>query len=276
MGNWCPPGCGCGRHSCMTPEERFWIKVDRSGDCWLWTGITSAKGYGRFSLDGRMRYSHHVVYQWVHGVIPSGQEVGHRATCPKNCVKPEHLCLIVARRGADISGQVFGDLVVQARTDRKDDRGSPLWALMCSVCGEQNFRTAPDLRRGRSSCLAGCREMIAIQSPIRSLYGQYARNAANFGRVFDITFNWFADAITQDCHYCYSPPSATFKKEGSREGITYNGLDRIDSSGGYTINNIVPCCKFCNFSKGQWGVEEFNDWLMRVRTAPTVRLRGVV
>lgn len=27
---------------------RFWEKIDRSGECWLWTGKTMAWGYGRF------------------------------------------------------------------------------------------------------------------------------------------------------------------------------------------------------------------------------------
>ena len=32
-----------------TPEERFWAKVDKSGDCWLWTGaVDKGTGYGRF------------------------------------------------------------------------------------------------------------------------------------------------------------------------------------------------------------------------------------
>jgi hypothetical protein len=26
--------------------SRFWSKVDTSGDCWLWTGGVSPKGYG--------------------------------------------------------------------------------------------------------------------------------------------------------------------------------------------------------------------------------------
>ena len=171
---------------------------------------------------------------------------------------------IVAMRGKNINGQVFGNLVVDGKSGQTS-HGSPLWSLTCSICGGQNFRTVTDLQRGRVSCLARCRNVVASESPVRSIYGNYSRNAAKLGRVFELPFEWFADAITQDCYYCYSSPVTTFKKKGSRSGVIYNGLDRIDSSRGYTIDNVVPCCKFCNFAKGRWGVEDFNDWLLRVR-----------
>lgn len=35
----------------MTAEERFWAKVDKSGECWLWTSAISPGGYGAFWLN---------------------------------------------------------------------------------------------------------------------------------------------------------------------------------------------------------------------------------
>lgn len=32
----------------QTPEQRFWEKVDKSGDCWTWTAATNQYGYGVF------------------------------------------------------------------------------------------------------------------------------------------------------------------------------------------------------------------------------------
>ena len=31
-------------------EDRFWPKVDMTGDCWLWTAAKDHKGYGKFSV----------------------------------------------------------------------------------------------------------------------------------------------------------------------------------------------------------------------------------
>lgn len=34
--------------------ERFWSKVDRSGECWTWKAYRNARGYGYFALRKRM------------------------------------------------------------------------------------------------------------------------------------------------------------------------------------------------------------------------------
>ena len=35
------------------------------------------------------------------------------------------------------------------------------------------------------------------------------------------------------------------------------GIDRVDSSKGYTIDNVVPCCSKCNWMKGVLSKEDF-------------------
>ena len=43
-----------------------------------------------------------------------------------------------------------------------------------------------------------------------------------------------------------------------------NGIDRIDSSKGYTVENSVACCKYCNTAKNTMSVDEFLKWIGRV------------
>lgn len=75
-----------------TPEERFWAKVDKSGDCWLWTGSTAGIAkYGKFWDGERLVPSHRFAYELLVGLIPDDKELDHRATCPKHCVNPAHL-----------------------------------------------------------------------------------------------------------------------------------------------------------------------------------------
>lgn len=80
-----------------SPEQRFWAKVDQSGDCWLWTNAVNDKGYGTFGFDGRVQFAHRVAWQITRGPIPTGEGyhgtcVLHRCDTPR-CVNPLHLFL---------------------------------------------------------------------------------------------------------------------------------------------------------------------------------------
>lgn len=45
---------------------------------------------------------------------------------------------------------------------------------------------------------------------------------------------------------------------------TARGLDRVDSNGGYTPDNVVPCCSQCNYSKGRLSEGTFLSQCARV------------
>ena len=44
----------------------------------------------------------------------------------------------------------------------------------------------------------------------------------------------------------------------------YSGIDRIDSSVGYEPNNVVSCCKICNYAKSNLTKDDFINWAIRV------------
>lgn len=72
-------------------EERFWSKVDVSGDCWEWTANIGIGGrYGAFKIDNKNRPAHRIAYELVVGPIPDGLELDHLCRNTK-CVRPDHL-----------------------------------------------------------------------------------------------------------------------------------------------------------------------------------------
>lgn len=76
-----------------TPEARFWVKVTKTDDCWLWTGAKHELGYGRFRLDAKAKLtvpSHRYAYTLLVGPIPEGMVLDHLCRNP-SCVNPSHL-----------------------------------------------------------------------------------------------------------------------------------------------------------------------------------------
>lgn len=72
--------------------DAFWSRVDTSGDCLVWTGAKTPKGYGVLTLNGRRWYAHRLSYTLTNGPIPDGLFVCHRCDHPP-CVRPDHLFL---------------------------------------------------------------------------------------------------------------------------------------------------------------------------------------
>lgn len=96
----------------------------------------------------------------------------------------------------------------------------------------------------------------------RSIYSSYKLNAKSRGFEFNIDFDYAVSILKSDCHYCGIEPSNTYMK--SYYNATYNGIDRVDNTKGYEMDNIVSCCKMCNIAKNNNTEEYFLQWVKRL------------
>lgn len=70
--------------------ERFMSRLDRSGECWLWTKSRNAAGYGTFGVGKKTMLAHRWAYEHFVGPIAEGLELDHACVVPA-CVNPAHL-----------------------------------------------------------------------------------------------------------------------------------------------------------------------------------------
>jgi hypothetical protein len=88
----------------QTFEERFWSKVDKSGDCWVWTANSLKSGYGLFRAKRNGRWAnepaHRVSFSLAHGDIPAGLEIDHVCRT-RSCVRPDHLRAVTHKQNLE-------------------------------------------------------------------------------------------------------------------------------------------------------------------------------
>jgi hypothetical protein len=81
---------------------------------------------------------------------------------------------------------------------------------------------------------------------------------------FKLNFKTFIMLTSQNCTYCGIEPKQVQKAAGGN--YIYNGIDRKDPNIGYTTDNCTPCCKICNRAKLDMSFEDFQKYLLRIKS----------
>lgn len=119
--------------------ERLWSRIDRTGDCWVWTASTT-DGYGYTQWDGRLWRVHRLVYTLLIGPIPTGMQLDHLCRS-RACCRPDHLEPVThavnVRRGLRSMRQTCPrnhpyDIRLERPNGRVERR--------CSICANDNRR----------------------------------------------------------------------------------------------------------------------------------------
>lgn len=179
----------------------------------------------------------------------------------------------------DITGKRFGRLVVIEKADfvTTDPNDSQYrWTCLCD-CGKTVVVRSFSLRRGQTkSC--GCLLLDYVPSnklpygvsARHRLYTDYKKRSV-YGNsrgtiLFDLSYDEFINLTQLNCVYCDGVPSNRITPLNNKDGgvYVYNGIDRVDSTKGYTKDNCVTCCEICNRAKKDMTIDDFMSWIRRL------------
>lgn len=184
------------------------------------------------------------------------------------CLKRE---LSKAKTFVDMTGEKYGHLTV-IREDKevrrcKSHQTWAYWVCKCD-CGKIVSISGASLRTGNTkSC--GCLRKKLMSKPFgvaafNDVLLRTKKEAESRGIEWGLTEDEVRDIHKQSCFYCGIEPSNKARMTRGNGGYVYNGIDRVDSSLGYTPENVVACCKQCNRSKSSMRIGEFKQWVARI------------
>jgi len=214
------------------------------------------------------------IYANVYNVLRNNSPI----SC--GCVKKNGRGKIINKKEDIHPGDVFGKLTVIEKLSSKVTNNRP-YKCRCS-CGKETFSTKSQLNSGnKKSC--GClskdlfiRSLDKGEAGFKKVLSSYKKGALYRKISWYLTEDDFRNLTLKKCAYCGSPPSndavVRYKKGGiekikinvEHSKYTYNGVDRVDNTKGYTIDNVVPCCAKCNRAKRDSSLEEFILWVKTI------------
>lgn len=81
---------------------------------------------------------------------------------------------------------------------------------------------------------------------IKIHYSNYKRTADSKNLDFELTIEVFESIVKSVCYYCSS-----LQERG------FNGIDRLNHTKGYVLENCVSCCQMCNYMKNTLSIDVF-------------------
>lgn len=171
-----------------------------------------------------------------------------------------------ARQKYNLVGEVFGRLkVIQKKTNALGNHVK--WACLCR-CGTLIDLKTQDLVGSRyTSC--GCLKYENNRKDDRDvathlLFKRYKQNAERTKKSWELTFSQFRELVLSSCFYCGQFTKKTLARKTRKLDTAYSGVDRKDSSLGYTVENSVSCCSMCNKMKMEFPLDSWKDQIRRI------------
>lgn len=171
----------------------------------------------------------------------------------------------------NLLGLKFGSLTVISITEKRTKSRGVVWLCECD-CGEKRL-VATNRLTTKTTISCGCskRKPPGV-SQYHRLYLLYKGSAKRRNYSFNLTEEQLISISKQNCFYCGKSPENILKTQDPNKNpkwaelskIIYNGIDRKDNTVGYEVDNCIPCCKRCNYAKGEMNISEFLEHIGKI------------
>jgi hypothetical protein len=170
--------------------------------------------------------------------------------------------------------EIFGKLTVLEQVIISSEKKRKQYRCQC-LCGNIVIVSGSKLKSKNNHCKScpACAYANRPQfknrlSPEERSFRLHIQDRAKKDNIeCSLTVKQYTDVASRNCHYCNTAAISVTRdtcKLVPKRYAKLNGLDRVDSSGGYHLDNVVSCCKICNFAKGTLSEELFKEWITRV------------
>ena len=177
-----------------------------------------------------------------------------------------------SRQKYKLVGERFGQLIVVEKLVNIYGNEAR-WRCACD-CGASKVLSTKDLVQGRyKTCGHGSKICKVPQEEawVRKRFSAYKSNAKKDNRKFELSITDFSNIVNRPCNYCggldhYQTSRSDYKnKRPDLLPIFHKvGIDRVDSSIGYVLDNLVPCCKMCNKMKMEFSLEVWKNQVRKI------------
>ena len=166
-----------------------------------------------------------------------------------------------------IENENFKVLSIDEEGTKKNTRHTRYF-VQCKKCNKIFSRRASVIRNSLSSIqCSNCRHIRngkTLDSTLYKMYCYYRSAAKKRNLEWGLTESQFYNLIKENCKYCNRKPEERNLHYGKDNSRKVNGIDRIDSNKGYTIDNCVPCCEICNRMKTNLDLNTFLNTIKNI------------
>lgn len=165
--------------------------------------------------------------------------------------------------------------------------GGNKWEVKCIKCGKIQEQAISNIKRHKGETCYYCLHPNALRNspggkgilsgPIEERFYNYYKSRIESdnlkGKKFkewNLSLEEFTGLVRGNCVYCGCAPRVenqwanNKRKTSLDEDYSFNGIDRVDSNKGYTIDNCVSCCPKCNRMKSDLDKDDFLSHVSKI------------